>query len=85
MRFTVMAEKKQERNKIFECEYRPGEELVFRIMTPKLTLLPSATMQHLKSANKEMLLALRSIIDGAIEAMEREPKPRRGRTRIEVE
>lgn len=58
---------------------------VDEVVADELTLLPGATRQHLKSANKEMLLALRSMIDGAIAAMEREPKPRRGRTRIEVE
>ncbi len=55
---------------IFEVEYHPGEEVVLRFKSPRFRGLPDATKQHLLVARKEMLLALRSMLDKAIERME---------------
>ena len=41
---------------------------------------------HVKASRKEMLLALRSLIDVAVQKMEQKGKtPREGRTKIKVE
>ena len=71
---------------IFEVEHRPGEEVVLRFKSPKFRMLPDSTKQHLLAARKEMLLALRSMLDKAIERTEetRETKGRK-RTKIEVQ
>ncbi len=68
---------------IFEVEYHPGEEVVLRFKSPRLRGLPDATRQHLSAARKEMLLALRSMLDRAIERMEK-PGETTGRKRSKV-
>lgn len=71
---------------IFEIEHRPGEEVVLRFKSPQFRLLPDSTRQHLRSARKEMLLALRDMLDKAIErAEEGGGKKERRRTKIEVQ
>ena len=73
-------------NSIFEIEHRPGEEVVLRFKSPQFRHLPDSTKQHLRSARKEALLALRSMLDRAIErAEETEGKKTRKRTKIEVQ
>ena len=70
----------------FQIEYRPGEEVVLRFKSPKFQGLPDSTQQHLSTAGKEILLALRSLLDGAIEKAERSGEPeRKKRTKIEVQ
>jgi len=46
-------------------------------------LLPEEFRAHLRASRKEMLLAMRSLIDAAIERVEE--KPKRKTTKIEVE
>jgi len=71
---------------IFEVEHRPGEEVVLRFKLPKFLGLPDATRQHLLVARKEMLLALRDMLDRAIERTERSGKaPKKKKTKIEVQ
>jgi len=72
--------------RILELERRPGEEYVLRFRPSKLRFLPETTRQHTRAAQKELLLAVRSLIDGAIERLE-EAEKRKGkpRTKIEVE
>ena len=69
--------------KIFECEYEPGKEIVFRFRPPKIPGVPEATREHLKAARREMLLALRDFINEALERSE--PEKPKGPTKIEVE
>ena len=68
---------------IFEVEHRPGEEVVLRFKSPKLRGLPDSTWEHLLAARKEMLLALRSMLDRAMEKME-EPKADKGKRRTKI-
>lgn len=69
--------------RVFEVEHETGEEIVIRIKIPKLS---GAARGHLRSAHKEGLLALRSLIDVAIERAERAEKPKeRKQERVEVE
>lgn len=71
---------------IFEVEHRPGEEVVLRFKSPQFRRLPDSTRQHLRLARKEMLLALRGMLDKAIERAEApEEKREKRRTKIEVQ
>ncbi|MBA7473196.1 hypothetical protein ES707_08531 [subsurface metagenome] len=71
---------------IFEVEHRPGEEVVLRFKTPEFRGLPDSTKQHLRAAQEEILLALRSMLDGAIERTEKSREARkRKKTKIEVQ
>ena len=71
---------------IFEVEHRPGEEIVLRFKSPKFRGLPDSTRQHLWAARKEVLLALRTMLDGAIERTEKSREARgRKKTKIEVQ
>jgi len=71
---------------IFSVEHRPGEELVLRFKSPEFQGLPDSTRQHLLVARKEVLLALRGMLDSAIERTDK-PKEakRRKKTKIEVQ
>ena len=71
---------------IFEVEHRPGEEVVLRFKSPKLRGLPDSTWEHLLAARKEMLLALRSMLDKAIEGTEESGAAKgKRRTKIKVQ
>lgn len=71
--------------RVFEVEYHPGEEIVLRFKTSGLSIMPEAAKGHFKSASKEMLLALRSLLDKAIELTEEAEKTKaKKRTKIEV-
>lgn len=71
---------------IFEVEYRPGEEVVLRFRSPRLRGLPDSTRQHLLAGGREALLALRDILDRAIERSEKPEKaPSRKRTKVKVQ
>jgi hypothetical protein len=48
-------------------------------------ILPPEGKQHVRNARKEMLLAVRSVLDAAIERQERGAVIRRGPTRIEID
>ncbi len=76
--------------KILEVEHKPGEEYVLRFRPHQLGWLPEETKSHVYKARKEMLLALRSLIDRAIERVEEGEKgegkgKKKGRTKIEIE
>ena len=72
--------------RIFEVERKPGEEIVFRFRRGRLHWLPQETRSHIYEARKETLLALRSLIDRAIELVEEKEKAGgQGRTKIDIE
>ncbi len=61
-------------------ENRPGT------MKRRLTsLVPGEFREHMRAARHEQMLALRSLVDAVIGRLEREEKPRRRSTKIEVE
>ena len=73
-------------NHILKVEHRPGEELVLRFKSPTFRILPDTTRGHLLVAQKEVLLALRSMLDRAIEKTEEAGKTKgRKRAKIEVD
>ena len=70
--------------RLVEVNYSSEEGLTLRFQPRTLQLVPEATRTHLRAAKKELLLAMRGCIDGAIERTEgREAEARRPR-RIEV-
>ncbi len=68
---------------LFQFEYHPGGEIVIRLKSPR-NLLPEAVQGHLESAGKEVLLALRDMLDKAIEKTEPPAEPKKA-SRIEVQ
>jgi len=72
--------------RVFEVEYHPGGTVVLRFKAPRFSLVPKAARGHLRTARKEMLLALRSLLDKAIEQTEETEKTgAKRRTKIEVQ
>jgi len=66
--------------RFIEGNYDPAEGLTLRVKPIGLRLVPEPTRGHLMTANKELLLALRSVLDHAIDKVEeRERTPRRPR------
>lgn len=63
----------------------PFELLRLTLPLPRLLFLPKETRDHLRAARREHLLALRSILDQAIERLEKPEKPKRKAERVEVE
>ena len=71
--------------KILEIEQQ-GEEVILHFRRPSLRHLPKGTKSHLRTARKETLLAIRSLLDEAIERAEKEGEGKqRKRTKIEVD
>ncbi len=63
----------------------PFDLLRLTLPLPRLLFLPKETRNHLRAAHREHLLALRSILDQAIEQVEKTEKPKRKAERVEVE
>ena len=69
-----------------EWEHHPGEEFVLRFKPPPGKMVPGETMTHVRAARKEMLLALRSLIDAAITRQEEAAqKAKKRRSKIELD
>jgi len=72
--------------RVFEIEHHPDGETIFRFKAPGISVMPEATRSHLRAAHKEILLALRSLLDMAIQRAEEAEKPKtKERTKIEVQ
>jgi hypothetical protein len=48
-------------------------------------ILPPEGKAHVRNARKEMLMAVRSVLDAAIERQEQGPAPRRVVSRVEID
>jgi hypothetical protein len=70
--------------RLAEISYSPDEGLTLRFRPKGMALLPEATRSHLRAANKELLLALRGVIDRAIEHTERREGETRQHRRVQV-
>ena len=69
-----------------EWEHDPKEGLTIRFKPSFGKAMSSETRSHVRAARKEMLLVIRSLIDAAVERMEKgEKKPGQARARIKVE
>jgi hypothetical protein len=72
--------------KFFECEYSPEEGFSLRIHRPAFRAFSPEARSHLLEARRETLLALRSLVEAALERLEEKEGARsRRRRRIEVE
>ena len=72
--------------KFFECEYSPEEGFSLRIRRPVFRALCPEARGHLLEARKETLLAMRSMVDMALERLEEKEGARsRHRRPIKVE
>ena len=70
--------------RILEVDLEVGE-FTLRFDSNRLRLLPGATMDRLRTANREVLLAVRGFLDRVIEYTEPKGRPAgRRRTRVEV-
>ena len=67
-----------------EFSYTAEEGLTLRFKPRNLDLLPESTRGHLRAAKKELLLALRGCIDGAIERTEQRETDAHRPRRIQV-
>ncbi len=69
-----------------EWEHNPEEGLVLRIKPPFGMKDAGETRKHVMAARKEMLLALRGLIDVAVKHLEeKEQRTEKPRTKIKVE
>ena len=72
--------------KFFECEYSPEEGFSLHIRRPAFRALCPEARGHLLEARKETLLALRSMVEEALERLEEKEGARSQRRRsIKVE
>jgi hypothetical protein len=72
--------------KLFECEYSPEEGLCLRVRKPALRAFSPEARGHLLEARREMLLTVRSLVEAALEHLDKKEGARgRRRRRIEVE
>jgi hypothetical protein len=62
-----------------ECPIREWTEALREVEGTMRGILPPAFWQHRRAAHKEVLLAVRSLLDSAIEHVEREPEARPSR------
>lgn len=71
--------------RLLEVEYGPEEEeIVVRLRSPLARLLPPEVRSHMLAARREMLLALRSLVDAAIEGLEERERRAGSRRRTEI-
>ncbi len=59
--------------KLFECEMTEEDEIVMRVHMPTFRRVLPETRAHFVAAQKEMLMALRSLVDAALERVPEEP------------
>jgi len=71
--------------KFFDYEHRPGEEFVLRFKVPKSGDVAAEAKSHGRTAVKEGLMAMRSLLDVIIEAVEEAEKSKAGKTRTKIE
>ena len=78
-----MAEEKEFAFEDWLVEGIKGFKGCYRKLSPHL---PEEFRQHTQAAHREILLAMRSLLDAAIERAEEEPEPKKRRaTKIKVE
>lgn len=71
---------------VAEAEAETEKWMDFLDRMSPLNLFPTETRGHVRAAHKEMLLAVRSLVDEAIRCVEEAEKPRaKKRTKIEVQ
>jgi hypothetical protein len=69
---------------MLEVDCNRNEGLTIKIKPVTLGMASGSALGHLRAANKELLLALRSVIDSAIEYTEQKESGARPARRIQV-
>ena len=69
---------------MLEVDCNRDEGLTIKVRPRTMGMLPESTMGPLRAANRELLLALRSVIDSAIEYTEQTEAGARRPRRIQV-
>jgi hypothetical protein len=75
-------------DRIFEIEHHPDGVILLRFKSPTLTgLLAEPTKRHVVAAQREIMLALRSMLDTAIEGAEQVERKatNKKKTKIDVQ
>lgn len=70
--------------KLFECEWSEEEGIVLRIRKPGMRMLSPEVRGHLLSARKEMLMAMRNLIDAALAGIAEKDREREKTRRTEI-
>lgn len=70
--------------KLFECEWSEEEGLILRIRKPGMRMLSPEVRSHLLSARKEMLMAVRNLIDAALAGLAEREEERSKTRRMEI-
>lgn len=70
--------------KVFECELTEDEEVVLRIRKPGIRMFSPEVRGHLLSARKEMLMAMRNLIDAALAGLAEKEEEERKARRMEI-
>ena len=67
-------------------QYERGEDGTHRfyVRPNKLDLMPGETREHFRAAGKEFLLAIRTLVDAAIQRQEKDESKAAGPRKIEV-
>jgi len=68
----------------FEVEHRPNGEVVIRFKSPNFPKMSDEAKQRLMTTKKDVLVAIRKMVDKAIEKTEEQAKPKGKKTKIEV-
>lgn len=76
--------KADKRERILDYERMDDGTYAFYFRPPKVDLLPQESREHLREAQRELLLAFRSLVDAAIQRGEEQEEQSRGARRIEV-
>jgi len=72
--------------KLLEVELTDNDELVVHLRPRLLRGLPAETTQHARGAAKEVMMAMRTLLDVAIKRIEVQEKPGvKSKTKIKVE
>lgn len=71
--------------KIEEQEERPYDLMRVTLPVPRLFRLPKETRRHFRAARRERLLALRDMVDTAIERIEEKEHPSQKAKQVEIE
>jgi hypothetical protein len=70
----------------FEVEHRPNGEVVIRFKSPNFPKMSDEAKHRLMTTKKDVLVAIRKMVDKAIEKTDEQAKPKgkKAKTKIEV-
>ncbi len=72
-------------DRIIEVDYNEEEGLTLKVHPKRFPVLPEETREHLHTAHREALLALKSLIDSCVAVSPGGKEKTKPRSRIKVE